>query len=37
VPVLVDPQNLTVRANIPEGVDIKNLEVYRLKSIWPSS
>jgi sucrose-6-phosphate hydrolase SacC (GH32 family) len=35
VPVLVDPQNLSVRVDIPDGVDIKNLEVYRLKGIWP--
>ena len=37
VPMLVDPQNLSVRINIPESVKMKNLEIYRLKSIWNES
>lgn len=37
VPILVNPQNLSVRINIPESVKMKNLEIYRLKSIWTES
>ena len=37
VPMLVNPQNLSVRINIPESVKMKNLEIYRLKSIWTES
>lgn len=37
VPVLVDPKNLIVRADIPKGLKMKNLEVYQLNSIWPDN